>query len=265
MLRDLQAAFREGVLSGREEAAHAFIEADGIDRAKRFSIYRLNTEISLAKALATCFPVVERLVGSDFFKAMARAFIARHPPARPQLLAYGDALPAFIADFPSAASVPYLADVARLEWARNEALFAADAGVLTASDLEAYPVERYGELHLRPHPSVRFVESAWPVLSIWRAHQHDPVAPFPRREQAEQALVLRPFLRVETEALSTGDMALLASLAGGASLADAAESAAAVEPGIDLMTVLAGHLRRGSFAAAALPDSDPETDSQTEK
>jgi len=272
MLRDLQTAFREGVLTGHEEAAHAFIAADGIGRGKRFSIYRLNTGISLTRTLATCFPVVEALVGGDFFKAMARAFIARHPPARPQLLAYGDDLPAFIEGFGPAASVPYLADMARLEWARNETLFAADDGVLTARELEALPMGRYGDLRFRLHPSVRLVESRWPVFAIWQAHQQEPVAAFPRREMPERALVLRPYHRVETARLSPGDHALLKALLAGDSLAEAAAVAATVEPDIDLMAVLAGHLRHGTFAAATLPEhgataaptpkprTDPETD-----
>ena len=79
---------------------------------RRFAVYRNNVQHGLSVALATRFPVIERLVGADFFAATARVFAAQHPPETPVLQDWGEAFPTFLAGFEPAAELPYLADVA---------------------------------------------------------------------------------------------------------------------------------------------------------
>ncbi len=91
---------------------------NGSDPQTRFAVYRNNVMMSLIDALADTYPVVQRLVGEDFFRAMARVFAQAKPPRSAVMAYYGRDFAAFIDAFPPAASVPYLADVARLEMAR---------------------------------------------------------------------------------------------------------------------------------------------------
>jgi hypothetical protein len=114
------------------------------------------------------FPVIERLVGPDFFAAMARVFAAQHPPRTPVLHEWGDAFPTFLAGFEPVADLPYLPDVACLELARGGAYHAADAAVADATRLTALRPET---LRLTLAPSVRGVASPWPAVSIWQANQ----------------------------------------------------------------------------------------------
>ena len=100
---------------------------------RRFAVHRNTVAASLIEALQARFPVVQRLVGEDFFRAMARAFVALEPPSSPLLFLYGESFAAFIARFTPAAPLPYLADVARLEYARGLAYHAADREPLAAS------------------------------------------------------------------------------------------------------------------------------------
>src|SRR5918911_1682786 len=72
---------------------------------RRFAVYRNNVYVSLVAALATRFPVCRALVGDDFFGAMARDFVAAHPPRSPLLMTYGDDFGDFIDGFAPAASV----------------------------------------------------------------------------------------------------------------------------------------------------------------
>ena len=103
---------------------------------KRFAVYRNNVIVGLVAALRTQFPATERIVGEDFFAAMARVYVVTEPPRSPILVAYGDGFPGFIASFAPAAELPYLADVARLEVARTRAYHAADAAPLDPSRWE---------------------------------------------------------------------------------------------------------------------------------
>ena len=83
-VRPVPAAFK-GAAQGRAE--------------RRFAVHRNTVAASLIEALQARFPVVQRLVGEDFFRAMARAFVALEPPSSPLLFLYGESFAAFIARF----------------------------------------------------------------------------------------------------------------------------------------------------------------------
>src|SRR4051812_40516028 len=122
-----ESAFVRALVDPASPAPAGLTTSRGTADARRFAVYRNNVVAGLGKALESRFPVALRLVGEEFFRGMARAFIADHRPRSPLLAEYGDELPAFIEAFDAAASVPYLADIARLEIAWGRAYHAADA------------------------------------------------------------------------------------------------------------------------------------------
>ncbi|RAI40253.1 DNA-binding domain-containing protein, partial [Rhodoplanes roseus] len=134
---------------------------------KRFAVYRNNVTVGLVEALRTRFPATEKIVGEAFFAATAREFVRRHPPRSPLLMHYGDGFPDFLKDFPPAADMPWLADVARVEAARTRAYHAADAGPLGAEAFCAVAPEALGGLRVTLHPSAEIVRSKHPVVTIW--------------------------------------------------------------------------------------------------
>jgi len=134
---------------------------------RRFDAHRNNRAVSLIEALEASFPVVRRLVGNDFFRAAAKAYIRRHPPRTPVLLLYGETFGAFLEGFEPARGVAYLGDVARLEWARLNAFHAADAEPLSLARLAEVPQERLADLRFTLHPSLQLLASRWPVASLW--------------------------------------------------------------------------------------------------
>ncbi|MEM7443107.1 MAG: DNA-binding domain-containing protein [Pseudomonadota bacterium] len=251
-LLDIQEAFRAGVLGESDALARSFIVEDEVPSDRRISIYRNNTLISLSKSLGACYPIVERLVGERFFDFVAQSYVKANPPEVPQLLAYGDGFGAFLDDFEAAQSVPYLGDVARLEWARNQALFADDAPVVSVANLQTVPADRYGRLRFRLHPSVRIVQSRWPVQSIWQVNQREDVAPVDLNQGGETVLVMRPGLKVVAHILTNGDQSFLTALSSGSPLEDAAEHALEADSEFDLQQALVAHLQRGTFCAVSL-------------
>ena len=106
---------------------------NGSDAGARFAVYRNNVVHSLVNVLTDSFPVVHQLVGDEFFGAMARRYLADHPPASPLMHRYGAGLPAWIADFEPAAALPYLSDMARLEWASGPAMLRSARMIAIAS------------------------------------------------------------------------------------------------------------------------------------
>ena len=130
VLADLQAAFAGALLDPAKAAPTALSSSEGRRQSRRFDVYRNNVTVSLVEALESAFPAVCRLVGAEFFKAAARVYVRQQPPRSPVMLFYGETFPEFLETFEPAAGVPYLGDVARLEWARLKAYHAADAAAL---------------------------------------------------------------------------------------------------------------------------------------
>jgi len=250
-LREVQAAFTQGVLdpslTGRVASG---IVDDGIAPEGRLALYRNNVLLSLRRLLEGTFPATRWLLGPDRFVEIALAFIRSAPPNRPQLLAYGANFPAFV-ERAGPTSVVHVADVARLEWAREEAYYAPDAPPLAAADLRAIPRARYAQLRFDLHPSLRLIRSRGPVLSLWQAAVDGSTegisAALPEAGR-EQALVVRPEMRVTTRPIAAADLLLLDALGEGLPLAEAAARAQALDAGFDLQAALALHLAGGSFA-----------------
>jgi len=214
---------------------------NGSDPTLRFNVYRNNVLVSLIEALATTFPVTRELVGMQFFRASARLYARQSPPVSRILFEYGRDFPDFVAGFAPAGDLPYLADVARLEYLRVEAFHAADSrslGVEAFSDLLESP-DRLMDLRVRLHPSCRIVRSRHAVVSIWAAHQGQAALESIALELPEDALVFRPEHEVRVLALPAGGAAFLGALADRRTLGEAA-TIAGDEAGFDLASNLRG-------------------------
>ncbi len=246
-----QHAFAAALLDAERPCPAGLVTWNGSDPARRFAVYRNNVITSLIDALADNFPVTRELVGDDFFRAMARAFVVASPPRSPFLALYGGAFPAFIEHFEPARSVPYLADVGRLERLRLIAYHAEDVNPLDDADWrqalargDALPGAR-----LRLHPSLGMVRSRYAVYSLWAAHQGEldlgAVAPY----RPEDALIVRPRWDVLVVALRPGAGHFLQQLMTGACFGDSVAAATDNHPDFDLAATLADLVRVGAAVA----------------
>ncbi len=218
----------------------------------RLRIYRNNTLLGLVDPLASTFAVTAQLVGEAFFLRMAGDFVRAHPPRRPELLAYGQEFPGFIAAYPAAATVPYLADVARLELAWTFAYNAPDRDPLPPQALGAFAPEQLETLRLVPHPSLRFVASRWPVMAIWQAHQSEggPDGPIDLEAGDDMLLVYRPRQDTLIRKVGAGAFAFVMALAARQTLAAACTSALSGDPDFDVAGELSALLSAELFAEA---------------
>ncbi|MBA3771374.1 MAG: putative DNA-binding domain-containing protein [Ramlibacter sp.] len=229
---------------------------NGSDPEKRLAVYRNNVAGSLTEALADTFPVVHALVGGDFFRAMAGVFVRQNPPRSRLLVHYGQGFAEFLESFEPAGSVPYLADVARLEMARVEAFHAADAAppLPSAASAALASGERIGELRLGVHPSVRLVPSRYAIVSIWAAHQGQGDLATVDPGYGESALVLRPQFDVLVLRCDPGTARFVLCLQRGCALAESAATAAADALDFDLPATLSLLMTHGALTSIDLPD-----------
>ncbi|GLZ86395.1 DUF2063 domain-containing protein [Metapseudomonas resinovorans] len=240
-------AFAAALLAPEPACPPGLVTWNGSDPMRRFAVYRNNVLASLINALADTFPVVKQLVGDEFFAGMARLHVQATPPRSPLLVFYGEDFPAFIANFPPAASLPYLADMARLELAQVHAYHAADLPSLDSTvlaDVLTDPQWLPG-LQLWLHPSIAVISSDYAIASLWAAHQGllgltevDPGQP-------ECALVLRNGLEVEVSRIGAGETAFIQALIAGSPLGPAVGAALAIDNAFDLGTTFARLLAGG--------------------
>jgi hypothetical protein len=242
-------AFRRALFGGTLPPGVTAPDPDEVER--RFAVYRNTVAHSLTRALARRFPVVERLVGGAFFSATARLYLEAEPPSSPRLFLWGEGFAVFLEGFAPARALPYLPDVARLEWLRGMAYHAADVPAVSAEALMQAAAEP-GRHGLRLHPSVALLQSRFAVVSIWRANQpaKGPDSNL-RVDRAETALVLRDRAdQVPVIALTEGEADFLRALGQGETLLAAAarsegDGAARLLPLLMQVGAITGLLEQG--------------------
>lgn len=254
-----EASFAGALLDAAAPTPGTVAAPDVQTAARRFAVHRNNIVAGLVNALRSRFPATEKVVGAEFFAAMARCFVVEKPPHTPLLAVYGDDLPAFIAAFAPARELPYLADVAKLEAARTRAYHAADAVPLDARAFAALDANAVGALRIALHPSAEIVCSPHPIVTIWAMNSGERALATIEEWRGEDALVIRPHLDVEVRLLPPGGAAFLLALAAGRSLAEATEAARAEHPEFDLAGNLAGVIGSG-VAANVIPPTPQQTD-----
>lgn len=227
---------------------------------RRLQVYRNNHLASLEAALAAVYPVIARLVGEAFFAQLARAYAQRHPSLSGNLHGFGAQLGAFLRAQEGLGALPYLADVAALEWAAHEVYHEGDGEPVDPAALAAVPEAAQPRLRLHLQLASRFVDSAWPVLAIWQANQPgalDAAEGVSLDAGGVHLLVARREFEVEFRVLGAAEARWLRALGEGRPLAVALATALVVDAGFDLGAVLGRHLSLGTFRGFSLADTEP--------
>ena len=256
-LAERQGEFALALLDWSQPVPAGCVAPDGRRDAKRFGVYRNNARASLIAALRESFPAVCRLVGEEYFCALAQEYATRHPPTSPVLLEYGATFPQFIEHFEPLAAFPYMADVARIERAWLEAYHAADEVSLDPALLAFIPDDQAGMICFTPHPSVRLVRSDHPALTIWRANvAAGGPGPADSRAGGESALLIRREAEVDVRAMLPEGAEFLSRLVRGQSLTEATAATLRSHAQFDVASHLAALLEGGIFVRYHL--SHPE-------
>lgn len=231
-----------GMLLGRFAASlvDATFFAHGVspDSRERMDIYRNNVRVNRISALVDAFVNVVQLVGADYFGALARAYVDCTPANSANLHDAGARLPAFIRGFEPAADLPYLGDVAEVDWLLHRAYFAEDANALDPSTLVELGAERFAAASVRLAPSVGLARSRlWPIADILQMHADGTPAQLGTGGQA--VLVWREGLAVRWQALGEVDADAMAALTTGTSIQEALSQTTADSS--SLLAQLFGH------------------------
>ena len=164
-LAALQAGMARALLAGRFDDIALRIAPGPISDAEALSVHRGTALGGLVNALRLGHPTVLALVGEDFFDQAARTFAQSAPPSSAWLTGYGKGFAEFLEAYDLARSLPYLADVARFDFAVGQVGDAAIGADGPALDL--------GEAMLTLDASLRLLELDYPADAIRDALAED--------------------------------------------------------------------------------------------
>jgi len=247
-LPELQAAFAAALDDEDATEVAAMVRANRLEPQRRVGIYRNNTRLTQAEALAGIYPGIERLLGEEFFGHMADLYATLYPSRSGDLRRFGGDLAEFLEGFEPTAALAYLPDVARLEWAWHEAFHAPFSDALAR-----LPRCERGTPRLALRPGASLLASAYPAARIWEFALSDHAADAERldleREAPGHTLVFRPQLEVLVLDLEPAEWRWLHALHAGVSLPEADAHARALAPAAQTERFLRTHLEIGTFSA----------------
>ncbi len=257
-LREIQKQLAAALFDETQVRVLAWIGAGAFEPAARVSIYRNNLREGFRKALALEFPVIEQLVGAEYFQQLALAYLRAHPSRSGNLHGVGARFAGFVSDRFRGTSFDYLPDVAALEWALQEVAVAADCAPLDARELQDTPAEAYAQLEIGLHPGCRLLASAYPIVRIWSSNQPG-AAPesVDLGAGGDRVLVRRAHDGCEFRRLAPGDYALASAFAAGLNLGAALEAAWQADAHFDLTSALQQFLRLGALVRRTDRQSHP--------
>ncbi len=238
-LSALETSFRDGIVTG-DATVLAVFEAGELSEKKRLDIYRNNILINYRSALEAVYPVILRLVGTDYFGAAAHRYVQRYRSESGDIHHYGGEFCELLGGLPGALELAYLSDVARLEWSIHEAFHAADHERLDPSRLQSIHPEDYPRLRFALNPAARLLRSEYPIHRIWQVnlpdYQGDHCVDL--SEGGETLLVMRRNFVMEVKAIAAADNAALSSFQRAEMFGQALEAALSIDPDFDVGSFL---------------------------
>ncbi len=220
-LANLQSLFQGHVVGGDRAALPAFVGDATASAEERLGVYYEAYRLRLLEILRDDFPGLCGLMTADEFESLGLRYLDRHPSHDPSVRSFGRHLGEFLATDSAFAQRPYLAEMARFEWARGLAFDGAEAEVMTLEDLGALPGEDWPALRVRFHPTLQRSRFAWNTGPVWRAIDTQATVPPPARlEHPESWAIWRRGVTGYWRSLGEAEAGAMDAFADGGDFAD---------------------------------------------
>ena len=208
----------------------------GVSGKERMSVYAGGYVARVQEGLADVYEAVQFVLGPERFSALAESYGVRYPSHQYNLSRIGIHLPEFIRTFSGLDDVPFLADLAQLEWLMAEAFHAFDKPPFVPHELAEIPLEDWERTQVVFQPSVSIFHSPWPVLDIWKEKKSSDrnQVRWTGEKKPQCILIGRQETRVRCELLSPAQHRLLEGLLQGRTLGEVCEDLSELEGGEDL-------------------------------
>jgi uncharacterized protein (UPF0276 family) len=249
-LQEVQSQFSQALFDARNEEQVLPLFKGNVQLAEqRFALYRGNLVGTWNKTLAAAYPVLQELVGEEFFGGLTRAYGKAFPSDNGDLNLFGAHFAQFLGGFEHVAAYPYFPDMARLEWLLHRAHYAHSDHQVGAADFANLSPEQMDYASLKLNPACSLIRSDWAVVELWQAHQPGMERTFPAELACPNyGLVVRPHWKTDLLALPPAAFALLDTLVQGGTLGQALDAALEVDADFDFGVNLQTWINLGIFA-----------------
>ena len=225
------------------------VKFNQLQNVQRLQVYQNNFKLSLTSNLSAIYPVIEKLVGENFFNYACNEFIKIHPSTHGNLHEYGNEFSIFLSEFEAAKSLSYLPDMARFEWAYHEVFHEASAEQLNLQTLHGIDEEQYSLIEFVLHPASRIIASKFPLMQIWQSNQSENPEPIQLEENEYYFLVARRNNENIFQKLDRIDFDFLSLIKKGQTLGEISNALLLEndESDVDLNNLLVKHVSTGSI------------------
>lgn len=245
----LQRAFADEIWQQETTNLGSLIADDEIPVQRRLNVYRNNVRANRHSALASTYPVVEKLLGPEYFQYLADAYAKKHPSRSGDVQCFGRKLADFLVDLESVKTLPYLSDVARLEWACSVVSVAVSPISNGLENFETLAPDHIASLRFGARKASRLVRSKYPIFSIWLVNQdtHTGDESVNLDEGAQSVLVVRPNIELELWPLDEAESVFADALIAGNTLSEAVDVVTKLGHDVDLNKLFGNYLRNGTL------------------
>ena len=249
-LLEQQSQFVRALFDPSEEVEVLLRATQGSSVKQGLSIYRNNVFSNYRHVLNNIYPVIQRLVGEDFFAAMCDEYIRTTPSQSGDVRNYGAAFAGFIETYSASQNLVYLPDVARIEWACHQVLNKPDSTIFDVAQLAQIPPEQLAQSRIELCAASALVSSPYPAIKIWQTNQPDYTGDnhVDLDAGAEYGLVLRQQFAVALHPLSAVEFEFLSQLGLHNTMANALQSAQTIAANFDLGACLLRHINNGAMS-----------------
>jgi len=249
--KNTQNNFVNNIFNLEDKKIHNEIHSvKGIRPESLMEIYRNNSFSAASKAMQLTYPAIKKLVGEDFLEFAAYKYIQQNPPLSGNLDDFGGAFANFLKNFKPAESIPYLFDIAQLEWLIRSSELIDNSQQIDYNALSKIPQDKYFELTFKLQPSAFFLSSPYPIDKIWELATSDsePDENFDiTLENGANIMIIRPYDNVSIVPLTISEFTFLKSLNEGASFYESFEAAIAKDEDFDLGFYIKKHIENATF------------------
>ncbi len=252
-LRELQRKFISDCLSGEltddNISMSSYLVVDKISARGCMEIYRESAIGNITIPLQMTYPVIEDLVGREFFSMMCRKYSQQYFPKSGDMNDYGAQMPEFLEGFEPTKSLSYLPDIARLEWLFHLSSLADDKCAGDWSSFAELSEDELLKVMIDLHPSVQIMSSQYPILKIWQMSKEGGEGFDISKESGDNVLLVRKDLKVNLYPLADNELVFLRSIMLGETLFNAFETAQGIGDDAAMQGFILKHIEIGSFCS----------------
>ena len=165
------------VKTGESEAMRSFVSDDASIR--KLAIFRNTFLSSCADTLERKYPTCVRVLGEEYFRVIARAYVESYTPDSKVLASYGKSMPEFIGTYLKArlddANLDYVSDLAELDSLWDQVYFAKAEPEVSEETLEQW-MSQIDSISLSLNHNVMITSIRWSVLNLWAELRHEALS-----------------------------------------------------------------------------------------